>query len=280
VEPAEIDRIADAVVAAGGRGEPLGPAALTLLLRRYMATGRDDLREAIEQGLTRALEGTVSGPDAASWLETLSEASAISDDERLRVAIGEIAAALRGAWPGRGSLAAALESVGACLCAATTMADPAAATHLIAAAVDELERVIGRVYRPGEALPRSLERPDDSDGALGDHVEAASALLTAYAATGRLPYAMLADELMQFARRHLSSDASNACLARAEAARVMCRLAALHDDEDYRAAAVVAPGCDYRADARRVLEALTPLCRGHDADAAVYAVAVDELLDA
>jgi hypothetical protein len=37
------------------------------------------------------------------------------------------------------------------------------------------------------------------------------------------------------------------------AASVLCRLAGLHRDSDYRAAAVVAHDADYRADAERLL---------------------------
>ena len=64
------------------------------------------------------------------------------------------------------------------------------------AAIDELERVVGGSYRPGDGLVR------DRDGirvrgSVGDHVRGASALLTAFELTGRLPYAMLAEELMQ-----------------------------------------------------------------------------------
>jgi hypothetical protein len=53
-------------------------------------------------------------------------------------------------------------------------------------AIDQLERVVGGSYRPGDGLV------GERDGiacaaALGDHVRAASALLTAFELTGRLP---------------------------------------------------------------------------------------------
>jgi hypothetical protein len=145
---------------------------------------------------------------------------------------------------------------------------------LIPAAVDELERVICRVYRPGEPIAASLSRPDEADGRLEDHVGAASALLTAYAVTGRLPYSMLAEELIQIARGLL---AAGEFRARCGAARVMCRLALLHDDAEYRAAAVVARGCDYRVEARRLLEALAGSCAQLGSHAAIYGVALDDL---
>ena len=47
---------------------------------------------------------------------------------------------------------------------------------------------------------------------------------------------MLADELMQTARRTRAATNADAdaIVANCEAARVLCRLAALHDDADYR----------------------------------------------
>src|SRR6185436_20821472 len=82
----------------------------------------------------------------------------------------------------------------------------------------------------------------------------------------RIPYAMLAEELMQFARRTLWDEAAAAfasapgaldrpfalnCLA----ASVYDRLARLHADDEYRAVAVIAAGADYRGDAARILSA-------------------------
>ena len=45
----------------------------------------------------------------------------------------------------------------------------------------------------------------------------------------------------------------------AAAARVWCRLAALHADDEYMRAAVVARDADYAADAGRLLEEIAPL---------------------
>src|SRR5437763_155735 len=79
------------------------------------------------------------------------------------------------------------------------------------------ERIGGRSYGPGEGI-----------GDYADHVRAAGALLTAYETTGRLPYAMLAEELMQSSKR--TSASNRPYVIECEAARVLCRLAALHDD--------------------------------------------------
>ena len=60
---------------------------------------------------------------------------------------------------------------------------------------------------------------------------------------------------------------------------MLCRLAALHDDPDYRGAAVIADGADYRADASRILEAQAARARaGSASDAAAYGLALLRLL--
>ena len=62
---------------------------------------------------------------------------------------------------------------------------------------------------------------------------------------------MLAEELVAIGSRNIHADA--AVPIHCEAARVLCRLAALHDDADYRRAAVIAEGADYRDEAARIL---------------------------
>jgi uncharacterized protein YyaL (SSP411 family) len=110
-------------------------------------------------------------------------------------------------------------------------------------------------------------------GALTDHVLAASALLTAFEITGRLPYSMLAEELMQLSRAELTAtvDVEIAC----SAVSVWCRLAALHDDAAYRGAAVIAESADYDHDARQLLERIASLV-ATPTDAANYGIAFGE----
>src|SRR5207247_1670530 len=80
--------------------------------------------------------------------------------------------------------------------------------------------------------------------------------------------ALRAEELVQFARRRLwddeqaafreSPDAvteSRPFALNCDAVRVLCRLAALHHDDDYRHVAVVAADANYKADAERILMA-------------------------
>jgi hypothetical protein len=249
-----------------------------------VATGRDDLRDALGPALAGALEASSVERDSSrrsEWLALFVEASALSDDDRLRDAAGALVGALRALWPSRGDIAPAMRSVGACLLAAS---DGNAST-LVPAAIDELERVIGLTYAPGEGLTRKIHEPPGEAGDFGDHVAAISALLTAHAVTGRLPYSMLAEELMQFARRSWWDEVRGGFHAgpapfasNCESVRVLCRLAALHEDADYRKAAVVANRSDYADDARRTLESLGLSYRDQGLEAARYGLALDEYL--
>jgi len=140
--------------------------------------------------------------------------------------------------------------------------------------------VVRVVYQPGGGLAHALRAPDGARGTLGDHVATASALLTAYAITGRLPYSMLAEELMQFAQRTNPEPGASDLerfVARSEAARVLCRLAKLHEDVDYRQVAVIAVSSDYAGDAKRTLADLACTYADHGADAAIFGIALSEL---
>jgi hypothetical protein len=115
-----------------------------------------------------------------------------------------------------------------------------------------------------------------SDGTPIDQVRASAVLLTAFELTGRLPYPMLAEELMQRSQ-HEPSDHGDLVVS-CETARVLCRLAALHADPEYRGAAVIADGADYRGDAARLVLQQSPRARGGTpAHAAAYGLALREL---
>ena len=259
MDAAFLDEIVARVLEAAGAGAPLAPAAWQLLVRRYAETAREDLGAPIASGLTAALAAAPTADPAAALL-LCADASRVSDDPCLAAAAVDLVAAIRGAWPSARA-GEAWRGLDACLQAAELAADPA----VVPASVDELERLVARDYEPGDGLGAG---PDlDTD--------AAAALLTAYEVTGRLPYAMLADELLQAVRRRAWPDAFDGCCA---AARVCCRLAALHADADYREAAVVPPGADYAADARAVLTAQLEAARARGAGAAVYAIALGEWL--
>ena len=260
--PAELDSIAASTLD-GLLARPPDPIALIFLLRRFATTDRDEIRERLGEALTAALAGYEEDSSVArraAWLLLFREAAALSDDERLSAAARHLIESLRGNWRSKASVADAMYSVDACLRAAALDADRASA--IIAAAIDELERNVGHSYGPGEGI-----------GDYADHVRAAAALVSAYDITGRLPYAMLAEELMQASKR---VSAGNDFTVECEGARVFCRLAALHDDADYRASAILAPNADYRADAARMLAALSP--RALDDRAPIYGLALSELL--
>lgn len=273
-------RVVDAVVDPIAREDVCNAAVPAFLLRRYLSsgglsTGGAGLRDALGVALAQAL--ALAGGDAtvigrAAWLTLLVEATVVADDERMLPAAAELIEGLQAEWPAQTRIDEASASVEACLRAAEIV-DP---DPLVQDAIDQLERVVGGSYRPGDGLVR------ERDGlrvrcSFGDHVRGASALLTAFELTGRLPYSMLAEELMAIAGREPSPDADLAI--QCDAARVLCRLAALHDDPGYRGAAVIATGADYRADASRILSAQSARAlAGAPPDAAAYGLALLDLL--
>jgi hypothetical protein len=114
-------------------------------------------------------------------------------------------------------------------------------------AVEALETAVRRSYEPGEGL---------LNGSCDEHLRMGSALLAAFELSGRLPYAMLADELVQFARRRWWRDVDGAFdggfAVNCTALHVLCGLASLHQDAAYRGAAVISPTSSHLDDARRL----------------------------
>jgi len=271
----ELEEVAVRAAAAVASEEPVDAAVATFLLRHYLGTDTSELRDAVGLALAQAL-ALAAGDDTvigrAGWLRLLVEATAVSDDERIRPAVDRLIAALQTGWPGHTRIDDLAASVEACL-RAVEIVGPG---ELVQDALNHLERVIGGSYRPGDGLVRHR------DGILvrcsaADHVRGASALLTAFELTGRLPYSMLAEELIAIAVREPPSDQSLAI--QCEAASVLCRLARLHDDPDYRGAAVVATGADYRALASRILSSQSARARADTVSAAAaYGLALDDLL--
>jgi uncharacterized protein YyaL (SSP411 family) len=149
-------------------------------------------------------------------------------------------------------------------------------------ALKSLEAVIVPAYTPGEGVAH-LTVAHGSGGVRGlltDQVHVASALIWAHAATGQLPYSMLAAEVLQFAIRTMWDEASGVFRDRAvaddplvpfelncEAACVLDRLSVLTGD------------AAYQDRARSILHSLAPDVRGHDLFGAPYAVAVREVFD-
>src|ERR1700730_897064 len=231
VYQAAIEWITGAVMAAVDRGEAIDAPALTFLLRRYLATDRVDLRVALEPALAGALQSQAIAEtigQRAAWLTLFSEAATVSRAPRIPAAGAALTRALRREWGRVTDVEAGAASVDACL-AGCHLLDP---QSIVPDAIDELERIVAGAYRPGDGLAHSLDQPCGVRGRFVDHVHTSSALLSAYELTGRLPYPMLADELMQFARQTLwdghrgafcdsSQDAQTSFATNCHAARVL-----------------------------------------------------------
>ena len=284
-----VEWLTDGVLQAIAREDALEPAPLIFLLRRYAATDRSDLADALGEALGAALARPSPTVNRPGWLTLYSEASFITDDDRLHTAATELHGVLREEWPSAATVGASTENLEACL----VSAGATSSRDLLAGAIDELERIVGGAYRPGDGVAHAADGIARRAGRLGDQVRAASALLTAFALTGRLPYSMLAEELMQFARRTLWDESAggffeSACeglasgpkpfAANCEAARVLCRIEMLHRDEEYLKIAVVAEVGSSVWDAGRTLESQTPGLRARGLGAAVYGTALTEWL--
>lgn len=141
--------------------------------------------------------------------------------------------------------------------------------RLLPDVIEGLEQVLRATYEPGEGL---LDEP------LSAQINSAAALLTAFELTGRLPYPMLAEELVQVARRDGWDEAAGVLRAdfavNCTAAAVNCRLASLHQDAEYVARAVIATQPTYVADAERTLQWLTLVYRDHPESAADFGLAL------
>jgi uncharacterized protein YyaL (SSP411 family) len=288
MERAAIEWITGTVLAALQRGDALDATALTFLLRRFRETDRDDLRDALEPALAGGLERQALAEtigDRAAWLTLFAEALTLSADHRLLEATTTLLASLQRDWGRTSEVEDAAISVDASLRACGMLDLPSIAP----VAVDELERIVSAAYRPGEGIAHSVRDRGSPRRQLADHIFLSSALLTAYEISGRLPYSMLAEELVQVARRTHWSDAAG-CFETSdvqhqdrfrlncEAARVLCRLAALHKDRSYRAAAVIRSDAAYADDATRILQAQDGASRALGVLSAAYGLALSERL--
>jgi hypothetical protein len=284
------DRVVDSIGDRLARDETIAAGALGLLLRRYSTGARADLAEPLGAALARELDRQAQhgcDDDREGWVALFSEAAAISDDPRLPRAAAELLKGLRARWSGSlenvenadrlEAVEHVMRAVEACLLAVNVPE----ARELAAEAIDALERVVAGVYRPGQGVAHEMTKTTFVRGGLSDHVRSASTLLTAYLLTARLPYAMLADELMQSVLRIPPAgpeDRDVSFAVNCDLARVFCRLAALHRDEEYRRTAVLAVDEDYAAEAAQTLDALASSVRERGVDAAPFGLALDEYL--
>ena len=146
---------------------------------------------------------------------------------------------------------------------------------MIVETIDELERVVGIAYEPGDGVAQTLSTRTRSTGDLATHVAVAHALLRAYDVSGRLAYPMLAEELMQ---ESLRTRTESGTLSTVEGARVLIRLTDLQRDPDYRAVAVTRDDAAYREVAEQWLRAFDAEADAPLAAAAAYALAVSDWL--
>lgn len=263
-----VEQVTAVVFEALARGETPTADALRMMLRGYLATGRDDFRDAIEPALAHALELAADSASDASprWLILFAEAAEASEDARLKEAAASLAAKVRRNWGGAQPLGVTAASVDAFLRAFPVLDPQPSGNAPLQEAIDELERLVSVAYEPGASVSDTL----------ADQLSVAAALLTAFSLTDRLPYSMLAEELVQHARPGLLAEPPSFALA-CDAAVVFSRMAALHHHEEYRAAAVIAPDAHYADDAAVMLERLAPEAPGLGLAAAVYALAAGEL---
>ena len=262
-----LDRVTDRLMRSLAAGETHAPAVLRFLQRRFAATARDDLRDVLGPAIGAALEEEEEDNDLERLL-TLSEAAGLSSDPALVDVVRREAVRCRGAWPARGAVAPAATAVECCLVAARALSEPAWTSD----ALDELERIVGLAYEPGDGIAQQLTTRVRIPGDLATHVAMSLALLEAFDATGRLPYPMLAEELMTHVERRPDAGPATRAesveriekvggltsIASLDAARVWSRLARLQQDPDYRAVAVTRGDRDRHAERR---------LRGFDAEA-------------
>ena len=287
MDAAGLEEIIEQVIARLAGGAPPSPTALTLLLRCYGRTDRHDIQAALEPALAVALDlhtQAQSTSERAEWLVLFADVGTLSADDRLRGSVEGLVAGLRHEWGRSREIVSIASSTEACLRVSGRLDLGSIAVD----AIDELERIVGATYRPGAGL--TGQEPAETPIVLADHIAVSSALLTAFEVSARLPYSMLAEELMQFARRRLWDETAGCFVdpdhapdevfrLNCRAARVMLRLGALHRDADYVAAAIIGPDAAYGQDAARILVSQHAASCGLGADQAEYGLALLEWLD-
>ena len=149
-------------------------------------------------------------------------------------------------------------------------------------ALKSLEAVIVPAYTPGRGMAHLIGESGHHAirGLLTDQIHVAAALIWAHAATGQLPYSMLAAEVAQFAIRSMWDEESGSFRDRVtdqnpfvpfalncEAACVLDRLSVLTGD------------IAYQERARAILQSLAPDYREQDIFGAPYVLAAREILE-
>ena len=149
-------------------------------------------------------------------------------------------------------------------------------------ALRSLDTVIAPAYTPGNGVAHVMgsTRGHAIRGLLTDQLHGAGALIWAHAATGQLPYSMLAAELMQFVIRTMWDERAGAFRDRVDPAdpiipfELNCHAAAVLDR-----LGILTNEPAYHDRARLILESLANGYRRHELLGAPYALAVREVFD-
>lgn len=149
-------------------------------------------------------------------------------------------------------------------------------------ALQALESAIVPAYKPGDGVGHMSggSEGEAARGLLTDQVHTAGALIWAHAATGQLPYSMLATELIEFAIRTMWDPRAQCFRDRTDPDdplipfELNCHAACVLD----RLAALTRTGA-YRDRATSILESLAGGFARRDLFGAPYAVAVREVFD-
>ena len=149
-------------------------------------------------------------------------------------------------------------------------------------ALTSLETVIVPAYTPGGGVAHvnAANGAASVRGLLTDQIHVASALIWAHAATGQLPYSMLAAEVLQFAIRTMWDEAAGAFRDRVDPAdplvpfELNCHAACVLDR-----LGVLTGDAALNDRARVILQSLSGDYRERDLFGAPYAIAVREVLD-
>jgi uncharacterized protein YyaL (SSP411 family) len=148
-------------------------------------------------------------------------------------------------------------------------------------ALQAVESVIVPAYRPGYGVSHVSDGGTEAvSGLLTDQIHAAGALVWAHAATGQLPYSMLAAELIEFAIRTMWDEKAHCFRDRVDPEdplvpfELNCHAACVLD----RLAVLTGTGT-YRDRAKSILGSLAGESARRDLFGAPYAVAVREVID-
>ena len=148
-------------------------------------------------------------------------------------------------------------------------------------ALKSLEAVVVPAYQPGNGVAHINQLNGAAlRGLLTDQIHAASALIWAHAATGQLPYSMLAAELLRFAIRTMWDEPAGAFRDRVDAEdplvpfELNCHAACVLDRMS-----VLTGDVAYQDHARAILQSRASDYYEHDLFGAPYALAVREVYD-